>query len=259
MSRAWHMSAPDPASWKPVPGQTRNSRTTEQDQAADGRAKRYVKGSGALSSVALRLQPKGRSIYAYLRWSESGKTRERFLCEVRESSRAKNLESAWERARKMGLLMVEPPAGAWSADEGVRAVMQANKSRDTTPELLLRRALWHSGLRFRVNYRPLRESRRTCDIAFPGRQVAVFVDGCYWHSCPEHCRPARTNSQFWTTKLAATVRRDREMDEMLRSAGWLCVRIWEHEPPAEGLALVKAAIKTREHQELDAVRLQSGA
>ncbi|MGC4761393.1 very short patch repair endonuclease [Micromonospora sp. DT46] len=111
----------------------------------------------------------------------------------------------------------------------MRAVMRANKARDTGPERRLRSLLHQAGLRYRVNARPLRSLRRTADVVFPGAHVAVFVDGCYWHGCPEHYRPARANDQFWREKIDRNRVRDRETDQLLVDAGWTVIRIWEHE------------------------------
>ncbi|MFI6229907.1 very short patch repair endonuclease [Micromonospora echinospora] len=111
--------------------------------------------------------------------------------------------------------------------------MRANKARDTRPERRLRSLLHQAGLRYRVNTRPVADLRRTADVVFPGARVAVFVDGCYWHGCPEHYRPAQANSQFWRAKIDGNRARDQETDLLLADAGWTVVRVWEHEDPAE--------------------------
>ncbi len=99
------------------------------------------------------------------------------------------------------------------------------RSKDTAPELVLRRALWSAGLRYRLGQR----LPGSPDLAFVGPRIAVFVDGCFWHGCPEHyTRPVR-NSDFWAKKLERNVRRDRQADESLRSMGWTSIRVWEHE------------------------------
>jgi DNA mismatch endonuclease (patch repair protein) len=71
--------------------------------------------------------------------------------------------------------------------------------------------------------------RRQVDIAFGTARVAVFVDGCFWHSCPLHATTAKANAAFWRAKLAANQRRDRDTDRRLKHAGWRVVRVWEHE------------------------------
>jgi DNA mismatch endonuclease (patch repair protein) len=95
----------------------------------------------------------------------------------------------------------------------------------------LRTLLHTRGLRYRVSIRPLPSLRRTADIVFPRARVAVFVDGCYWHGCPEHHRPATTNSEFWRTKIADNKRRDAETNHALADQGWTVIRCWEHEDP----------------------------
>lgn len=92
-----------------------------------------------------------------------------------------------------------------------------------------RRALFAQGLRYRVNYPVPGLPRRTIDIAFPKQKVAVFVDGCFWHSCPEHSVPPKSNSAWWQDKLRRNVERDCETGEALESFGWRVVRIWEHD------------------------------
>lgn len=103
--------------------------------------------------------------------------------------------------------------------------------RDTGAELALRRALHSRGLRYRVTYPVPGQRRRTIDVAFTRAKVAVFVDGCFWHGCPEHGTMPRSNSEWWTTKLAANHARDRDTDRVLEAQGWTVVRVWEHESP----------------------------
>ncbi|WP_281374178.1 very short patch repair endonuclease [Micromonospora jinlongensis] len=122
-------------------------------------------------------------------------------------------------------------ATSWASSDATRASMKANKSRDTKPELKLRSAVHGLGLRFRVNYRPLPSLRRTADLVFTRARVAVFLDGCYWHGCPEHFTLSRTNSFFWASKIAANKARDENTTTALRSAGWRVIRVWEHEDP----------------------------
>nr|WP_210407899.1 very short patch repair endonuclease [Allokutzneria sp. NRRL B-24872] len=109
--------------------------------------------------------------------------------------------------------------------------MRANRGKDTRPELTLRKLLYGRGLRYRVDARPLIEIRRTADLVFPGARVAVFVDGCFWHGCPEHYRPAVRKAEFWREKIEGNRARDLETNEMLSAAGWQVIRVWEHENP----------------------------
>jgi DNA mismatch endonuclease (patch repair protein) len=119
---------------------------------------------------------------------------------------------------------------SWAKSESVRRSMQANRPRNTQPELLLRSALQGAGLRFRKHVRPLPGSRCEPDVVFPGVRLAVFYDGCWWHACPEHGQIPVTNRDWWNAKLAATRERDARNDTALRSAGWTVLRIWQHEP-----------------------------
>ncbi|TQM36032.1 T/G mismatch-specific endonuclease [Pseudonocardia cypriaca] len=107
--------------------------------------------------------------------------------------------------------------------------MRANRRRDTTPELLLRRALHARGWRYRVDAAVLPGLRRRADIVFARQRVAVFVDGCFWHACPVHGTESKANKRFWADKLAANRRRDEDTDRRLIGAGWTVVRVWEHE------------------------------
>lgn len=111
--------------------------------------------------------------------------------------------------------------------------MQAVRSVDTGPELALRRELWHMGLRYRVGIRPLPGLNRRADIVFPGAKVAVFVDGCFWHGCPEHGRRVHeVNSWYWPEKIRRNVERDVDTNRRLADEGWAVVRVWEHDDPA---------------------------
>ncbi|MGW3420270.1 very short patch repair endonuclease [Streptomyces phaeochromogenes] len=123
----------------------------------------------------------------------------------------------------------EVPEGSWASSAARRRNMQAIRSRDTKPEWLIRRLVHAQGLRYRVSARPIPDLRRTADLVFRPAKVAVFVDGCYWHGCPEHYVPPRTNSGYWSEKVLRNVKRDRDTDQRLSDAGWLVLRFWEHE------------------------------
>ncbi len=120
--------------------------------------------------------------------------------------------------------------------------MQGTKRRDTAPELALRSELHGSGLRFLVDRR-LDGIRGRADIVFPGSRVVVYVDGCYWHGCPQHATAPKANKQWWARKLAANRKRDAATDELLRRTGWTILRFWEHEKPAAAAAHVNAVIE----------------
>ncbi|MDJ0425629.1 very short patch repair endonuclease [Rhodococcus fascians] len=116
-------------------------------------------------------------------------------------------------------------------DAKTSARLSKQRRRDTKPEVALRRELHRRGLRYFVDRAPLKGMRRRADLVFPRRKVAVYVDGCFWHSCPVHATKPRNNAQWWADKLAANVARDRDTDTRLIEEGWRVVRIWEHEDP----------------------------
>ena len=122
--------------------------------------------------------------------------------------------------------------------------MRANRRTDTKPELALRHALHRLGYRYRKDYRLDLDSGRRVrpDIAFTARKVAVFVDGCFWHACPEHGSKPRANEWYWGPKLIKNVERDRVNDAALILAGWTVVRLWEHVPIDEAVGTVVTAL-----------------
>lgn len=97
---------------------------------------------------------------------------------------------------------------------------------DTVPEMLVRRALWGKGIRYRVG---LRIEGVRPDITFPRQKVCVFIDGCFWHACPTHGTLPASNTQFWSQKLEKNVARDQRQTTELLEAGWRVLRFWEHE------------------------------
>jgi DNA mismatch endonuclease, patch repair protein len=100
------------------------------------------------------------------------------------------------------------------------------------PEIRLRSELHRRGLRFRLHRRPEPDLRVTADVVFGPAKVAVFVDGCFWHSCPEHSVLPKSHRRWWRVKLNGTIDRDRRADEELTARGWHVIRVWEHEAPA---------------------------
>ncbi|MBW9208639.1 very short patch repair endonuclease [Mumia sp. zg.B21] len=108
--------------------------------------------------------------------------------------------------------------------------MARARRRDTAPELALRRELHARGFRYRVAFPIPGQRRRTIDIAFTRKRLAVFVDGCFWHGCPVHGTSPRQNSEWWRTKLTANQRRDADTTQVLVAQGWTVIRLWEHEP-----------------------------
>jgi DNA mismatch endonuclease (patch repair protein) len=103
-------------------------------------------------------------------------------------------------------------------------VMAAIRSKDTVPEVTLRKALWHRGFRFRVQY-----GKSKIDIAFPKHKVAIFIDGCFWHGCPIHSHKIGTNVGYWQPKLEKNIARDKLKTAGLEAEGWVVLRFWEHE------------------------------
>lgn len=111
-------------------------------------------------------------------------------------------------------------------------------------EVALRSELHRRGMRFRKHLAPLRGLRCKPDIVFPRKRVAVFVDGCFWHRCPEHGSEPKANGEWWQQKLKANVARDRRNDAALSEAGWTVLRLWTHEPLDEMVARVVLAAET---------------
>ena len=118
-----------------------------------------------------------------------------------------------------------PPASS----EAVRRRLSSQPQADTKPEMLLRRRLHAEGLRYRVDQPVLPGLRRRADLVFTRARVAVFVDGCFWHRCPEHGTLPKANADWWRTKLDRNVERDRDTDALLGDADWIVVRVWEHD------------------------------
>lgn len=119
------------------------------------------------------------------------------------------------------------------------------RQRDTDAEVALRRAIHALGLRFNVNRSLLPGSRRLVDIVFPRAKVAVLVDGCFWHSCPDHQSVPRANRDWWIAKLDANRKRDRDTDRRLTHEGWKVVRVWEHENASTAAARIARIVRRR--------------
>lgn len=118
------------------------------------------------------------------------------------------------------------------------------RSRNTGPEVVIRKMLWALGYRYRINYRLPGKP----DIVFTRQRLAVFIDGCFWHQCPLHYQAPATRPGFWEAKIAGNVRRDRGVDSMLAQDGWSVLRIWEHEvknDPERVLRLVLEQLRAR--------------
>jgi DNA mismatch endonuclease (patch repair protein) len=122
--------------------------------------------------------------------------------------------------------------------------MSRQRRKNTEPEVAIRKILHSMGLRFRVTVPIPGMPRRTIDIAFTRARVAVFVDGCFWHVCPEHATSPAANSQWWSNKLSTNQARDAATNEHLASIGWQVVRIWEHEDPTTAAERIAGAVRS---------------
>ena len=122
--------------------------------------------------------------------------------------------------------------------------MQANRSRDTKPEMAVRRQLHKRGLRYRVAIAPVPGIRRRADIVFTKQRVAIFIDGCFWHGCPEHGRETfNHNTEYWPTKIATNVARDKDTNSRLHEAGWTVMRFWEHEDTTSVVEVIREVVR----------------
>lgn len=152
-------------------------------------------------------------------------------------------ESKTERARKRAHERGLYPG---PLNTGRSRNMQANRRADTKPEIALRKALHHRGFRYRKDLRIEVQSMKVRpDIVFTRRKVAVFVDGCFWHVCPEHGRIPTTNDWYWAPKLRRNMERDRASNAALARAGWTVVRLWEHEDLTTAVDAVISALENR--------------
>lgn len=130
-------------------------------------------------------------------------------------------------------------------DRATRARLRAQGRRDTAPELALRSELHRRGLRYRVDRRLGPGVRARGDIVFGPSRVVVFVDGCFWHRCPEHATIPTNNREWWVAKLGANVQRDLRVTKALETAGWEVIRIWEHDDPEDAADRIEAAVRVR--------------
>jgi DNA mismatch endonuclease (patch repair protein) len=127
----------------------------------------------------------------------------------------------------------------------VRSRMSRQRARNTGIEVALRRELHRRGMRFRIHLRPLPGIRREADVIFTRAKVAVFVDGCFWHACPTHGTWPKNNEAFWRDKIMGNRARDTDTDSRLVAAGWLSVRVWEHEDPITAAERVALLVRDR--------------
>ena len=127
--------------------------------------------------------------------------------------------------------------------------MQAQRTRDTKPEVQLRKELHRLGLRFRLETQIVPGTRRRVDISLPSAKVAVMVDGCFWHGCPDHgAHQPSVNQWYWPAKIATNRARDADTDSRLRANGWEVIRVWEHEHADLAAKRIAAVVRTRRAQ-----------
>jgi DNA mismatch endonuclease (patch repair protein) len=118
-----------------------------------------------------------------------------------------------------------------ASSEAVRNRMRSTPRKNTRPEIALRSQLHKLGLRFRVDVSPVRGHRGRADLVFKSPKLVVYVDGCFWHSCPIHGAVPKTNERWWGEKLERNKQRDLRTNREMRRMGWKVIRIWEHENP----------------------------
>ena len=123
--------------------------------------------------------------------------------------------------------------------------MSRQKTRDTQPEVELRRQLYAMGIRYRLHRRPVSTMRRTADIVFTKAKIAVVVHGCFWHSCPTHGTFPFTNAEWWKAKLDRNVERDAETQSQWELVGWDVVVVWEHENPSDAARRIKDLLERK--------------
>lgn len=133
-------------------------------------------------------------------------------------------------------------------DDQTRRRLQRQRRTATAAELELRRHLHRAGLRYYVDQPVVDVPRIRADVVFPRLRIAVFVDGCFWRSCPQHGTNPKNNAEWWATKLAAKLERDRRIVAMLTEGGWLVLRFWEHEHSETMARMVFDAVKSRRDQ-----------
>ncbi len=129
------------------------------------------------------------------------------------------------------------------SSQAATAVMRGNRRSDTGPELRVRSELHRRGMRFRKQLLIAAGGIRVrADVAFPRPRLAIFLDGCFWHRCPEHGNLPRSNTAYWSAKLDRNVERDLRVLAALSSEGWRVLRIWEHVPLNLAADQVQAAL-----------------
>jgi DNA mismatch endonuclease, patch repair protein len=136
---------------------------------------------------------------------------------------------------------------SWASSPARRRNMQANRSRDTKPELAVRRLVHAAGLRYRVHVAPSSGLRRKADLVFTRQRVAIFIDGCFWHGCRQHSHDVRMNASYWTKKIGTNIARDADTNARLSAIGWTVLRYWEHQDPGEVACHIIGVIRSTRH------------
>jgi len=139
----------------------------------------------------------------------------------------------------------DPGRHPGSSDAALSARMSRLKRRDNGPELAVRRLLHAAGLRYRVAWPVPGQRRRTIDIAFTRLRLAVYIDGCFWHGCPQHLHVPKANHAWWLRKIETNRARDEDVTAQLGSLGWIVMRFWEHEDPAAVATQVRSWVALR--------------
>lgn len=224
-------------------------RRARPDRAVTDRAPLIHDAEGATDRAGA---PTGTSSRRAMTWDPApqpkiGNTLRAYGQRVREPLHHNHLEELEPRAKtpeEHQTAVVPLNEVSWASSAGRRRNMQAIRSRDTQPELAVRRRLHSDGLRYRVAAAPLPGLRRKADIVFTRSRIAVFVDGCFWHGCPEHGkRDFQHNVEYWPQKIATNKERDEDTNERLQAAGWTVLRFWEHEDPAAVAEAIKLAVR----------------
>ena len=172
-----------------------------------------------------------------------------FLSRLDESGRKVNHDFYADLENHQDCTRPELPtrlrAKSWATSVGTRRRMQAQRQRDTKPEVRLRRELHRLGLRYRLQLRPDPNLRSRMDIVFPGAMLAIDVRGCFWHGCPKHGTSPRANAERWAAKLERTVERDKETVDSLTKLGWDVIVVWEHDDHEEMAARIAQRVRAR--------------
>ena len=141
--------------------------------------------------------------------------------------------------------MEDQPAPTMPPDAATKRRMRRVGQADTAAELAIRRILFARGLRYRKDHKPVSGLRTKADLAFRGPRVAVYINGCFWHGCPEHATWPKNNEAFWRHKIEANIARDRRIDAALEEEGWVVVRVWEHEIPEAAADRIERTVRDR--------------